>query len=123
LLPLSNIEKLQFSVSYSYRDSQSIFKTEDPQWLEVLRQFSGAKSLYLGSMGFVPPVALALKQVIDEGMTDVLPAIRELTLSESLSAGPVREAIEQFATARGLSAFGTPADSRWRISARDTHEG
>jgi hypothetical protein len=122
-LPLSNIEKLQFSVSYSYRDSQSIYKTEDPQWLEVLRQFSGAKSLYLGSMGFVPPVALALKQVIDEGMTDVLPAIRELTLSESLSAGPVREAIEQFATARGLSAFGTPADSRWQISARDTHEG
>jgi hypothetical protein len=123
LLPLSNIEKFEFSDSHSYRDSQSIFKTEDPQWLEVLRQFSGAKSLYLGSMGFVPPVALVLKQVIDEGMTNVLPAIQELTVSESLSAGPVREAIEEFATARGLSAFGTPADSRWRISARDTHEG
>ena len=123
LLPLSNIKTLQFSVSYSYRDSQSIFKTEDPQWLEVLRQFSGAKSLYLGSMGFVPPVALALKQVIDEGMTDVLPAIQELTVSGSLSAGPVREAIEEFATARGLSAFGTRADSTWWVSVRDTTEG
>ena len=52
-------------------------------------------------MHTVPPVAFALKQVIEEGMTDVLPAIRELSVSESLSAGPVRKAIEQFVTTRG----------------------
>ena len=123
LLPLSNIENFAISTSYSLRDSQSGFDTEDPRWLDILREFSAAKSLYLGAMGFVPPVAFALKQVVEERMTGVLPAIQELTVSDSLSAGPVREAIEQFATARGLSVFETSGSSKWRISARDTHEG
>ncbi len=119
LLPLSNIENFDISTP----DSESEFDTEDPQWLEVLRQFPAAKILSLESMHVVPPVAFALKQVIEEGMTDVLPAIQELSVSRSLSAGPVREAIEQFVAARGLSVFETPAFSTWRISARDTHEG
>jgi hypothetical protein len=125
LLPLSSIENFRISVRYLDPDLQSGLNTEDPQWLEVLRQFSAAKSLYLVSVHIVPPVAFALKQVIKEGMTDVLPAIRELTVSGSLSPGPVREAIEQFATARGLSVLETPgsSNSKWRISARDAHEG
>ncbi|KAI0277116.1 hypothetical protein BGY98DRAFT_652007 [Russula aff. rugulosa BPL654] len=123
LLPLSNIKNINICAPYSSPDSQSGFYTGDPRWLEILRQFSGAKSLYLESMNLVPPVALALKQVIEEGMTDVLPAIQELTVFEPLSAGPVREAIEQFVTARGLSTFGTPPSSKWRISTRDTDEG
>jgi len=122
LLPLSIIENLHISTQNLHPDSQSGFNTEDPQWLEVLRQFSAAKSLSVLSMHIVPPVAFALKQVIEEGMTDVLPAIQELSVSRSLSAGPVREAIEQFVAARGLSVFETPAFSTWRISARDTHE-
>lgn len=35
----------------------------------------------------------------------MLPAIRELSVSGSLSAGPVRETIERFVTARGVPAF------------------
>jgi hypothetical protein len=122
LLPLSNIEIFKISTEYSSLDSQSEFNTEDPQWLELLRQFSAAKNLSLGSMHIVPPVAVALKQVIEEGMTDVLPAIQELSVSGSLSEGPVQEAIEQFVAARGLR-FETPAFSKWRFSERDTHEG
>ena len=122
LLPLSNIESIRISTGRSNPDSRSGFNTEDPQWLEVLRQFPAVKILYLVSMRIVPPVAFALKRVIEEGMTNVLPAIRELSVSRSLSPGPAREAIEQFATARGLSAFETPgsSNSKWRINTRDT---
>jgi hypothetical protein len=102
LLPLSNIENFYIFTRHLNPNSESGFNTEDPQWLELLRQFSAAKSLSLGSMDVVPPVAFALKQVIEEGMTVVLPAIQELSVSRSLSAGPVREAIEQFVAARGL---------------------
>jgi hypothetical protein len=122
LLPLSNIENFDISTRHFDLDSQPGFNTEDPRWLEVLRHLSTAKRLYLGSMHVVPPVAFALKKAIEEGTTNVLPAIQELSVSRSLSAGPVREAIEQFVTARGLSVFETPAFS-WRFSARDTHEG
>ena len=121
LLSLSNIENLNISALYFNRAWQSGINTEDLRWLEVLRQFSAAKSLSLNSMHVVPPVAFALKQVIEEGMTDVLPAIQELSVSESLSAGPVREAIEQFVAVRGL--FETGAFSKWQSSTRETCEG
>ncbi len=91
LLPLSNVEYFGISTWYSTRDSQSEFYMEDPLWLDVLRQFSAAKSLFLGSMHIVPPVAFTLKQVTEEGMTDVLPAIQKLSIynSRSLQSGPV----------------------------------
>ena len=123
LVPLSNMENFSICTQSSNRDSESGFNMGDPRWLDVLRQFPAAKSLRLGSMEFVIPVAFALKQVIEEGMTGVLPAIQKLTVSISLSAGPVREAIEQFVTARGLSVFETYASHTWRISGRDSHEG
>ncbi|KAF8491230.1 hypothetical protein F5888DRAFT_1909701 [Russula emetica] len=97
--------------------------TGDTQRIDILRPPSAAKSLSLGSMHIVPPVALVLKQVIEEGMTDVLPAIQKLSVSRSLPAGPVREAIEQFVAGRGLPAFEKPAFSEWRFSAQDANDG
>jgi hypothetical protein len=97
LLPLSNVENFVISA----QDLHS-FNTEGPQCLEVLRQFSAAKSLSLGSMHIVRPVVFVLKRVIEEGMTDVLPAIQKLSVSGSLPAGSVQEAMEQFVAARGL---------------------
>ena len=121
LLPLSNIEKLQIFTPNSDWDLQSEFNTV--QWLEIIRHFSAVKNLYLRSMCFVPPVAFALKQAMEEGITGVLPAIQKLTVCGSLPAGPVREAIEQFVTGRGLTVFKTPASSGWQIWTRDTHQG
>jgi hypothetical protein len=124
LLPLSNIENFDIFAKDINPESESGFMTDDPQWwLEVLRQFPTAKSLSLGSMRVVPPVAFALKQVIEEGMTDVLPAIQKLSVFRFLSAGPDREAIEQFVAARGLSGLEMPAFSARRSSARVTRGG
>jgi hypothetical protein len=124
LLPLSNSNIKNFAIFTPnlYQGPLSGSNTDDLLWLEVLRRFSTAKRLLL-SMDVVRPVAFALKQVIDEGITDVLPAIQELSVLRSLSAGPVLEAIEQFVVARGLSGFETPPFSRWQIGAQDTHEG
>ncbi len=124
LLPLrhlSNLKYFDISTRYSNPDSQSEPNTVDPLWLEVLRQFSSARALSLKSMEFVPPITFTLKQVIEEGMTDVLPAIQRLSVTRPLSAGPVREGIEQFVTARGLSE--TASHSEWRIMARDANDG
>ncbi len=124
LLPLrhlSNLKYFDISTRYSNPDSQSESNTVDPLWLEVLRQFSSARALSLRSMEFVPPIAFTLKQVIEEGMTDVLPAIQRLSVTRPLSAGPVREGIEQFVTARGLSE--TASHSEWRIMAQDANDG
>ena len=124
-LPLSNIENFHISAQHSYRGSAS--ELNATQWVEVIRHFSSAKSLYLGSTDFIAPVAFALEHVIEQGMTDVLPAIQELTVStvssRSLPEEPVREAIEQFVTARGLSVFETFGSFGGRTSAQDTHEG
>jgi hypothetical protein len=130
LLPLrhlSNLTYFEISTRYPNSHSQSESNTVDPLWLEVLHQFSSARSLSLGSMEFVPPVAFTLKQVIEEGMTDVLPAIQRLSVSTPLSAGPIRDGIEEFVTARGLSdsemASHSESRSEWRITARDASDG
>jgi hypothetical protein len=102
-LPVSKVETFHFSTWHPAWHLRSESNTGDPLWLEVLRHFFCCKGLLsLGSMHIVPP---ALKQVIEEEMTDMLPVIRELSVSGSLPAEPVREAIERFVTARGVPAF------------------
>ena len=88
LLPFFNVEHFDLSAHLLNPDSRLV-NTEDPQWLEVLPKLSAAKSLSLGSMHIVPPVAFALKQVIEEGITDVLPAIQKLFVSGSLRSESV----------------------------------
>ena len=54
LLPLlSNLKYFDISTRYLNSHSPSESNTVDPLWLEVLRQFSSARSLSLGSMQFV----------------------------------------------------------------------
>lgn len=105
--------------------------TEDPLWPEVSRRpFCCKELLSPGSMHIAPPVAFGLKQAIEEEVTVVLPAIRELSVSDDpatllcflrshrhyrqralrrpLTAEPIREAIERFVTAR-VPAFESPS--------------
>jgi hypothetical protein len=48
------------------------------------------------------PVAYTLETVVDERITGMFPAIRELSIGEHKPSRPVVRAIEKFATARGL---------------------
>ena len=122
LLPLSNTQRLDITTQYPDSHSRPKPDTGDTHWIDIFRLFSAAKSLSLGSMHIVPPVAFALKQVIEEGRSDVLPAIQKLSVSRSLPAGTVREAIEQFIIARGLTALEKPGFSEWRFDAQDAND-
>ena len=75
---------------------------ETSQWLEVLHPFTAVKGLYI-SQEFAPRIVPALQELTGERVTEVLPALQTLFLEEALPSLPVREAIEQFVTARQLA--------------------
>ena len=90
---------------------------ENSQWLEVLQPFTGVKELYV-SRKFVPHIAPVLRELVEEGATEVLlPALQILFLEEPLPSGPVKEMIEQFVAARQLASHPI-ALSIWRSTSR-----
>ena len=74
---------------------------ENNQWLELLRLFTSVRSLYI-SQEFLPRISPAIQELIGEGPTEVLPALRSLFLEKPLLSGPVQETIGQFVAARQL---------------------
>jgi hypothetical protein len=94
---------------------------ENSQWLELLLPFTNVKNLYL-SEGVVPRIAPALQELVEGGMTEVLPGLESLFLEEPHPSGlvdesyisnPVQEAIGMFVSARQLAE--RPTNSRyWR---------
>jgi hypothetical protein len=72
------------------------------QWLELLPLFTAAKSLYITGH-FVPRIAFALEGIVQERVTEVLPALQTLFLEDPVPLGPVQEAIGQFVAARQLA--------------------
>ena len=100
-LPFSDAETLAISCAYQLERTQSEPTAEDFLWLDLLRPFSVAKNLDINE-SVLSPVAYTLKEVVKERITEVFPAIQELSIGEHLSSGPVLRAFEKFATARGL---------------------
>ena len=90
------------------------------QWLELLRPFTAVNDLYVSKI-FVPRIAPALQELVGERATEALPALQTLFLRETLSSGPVQEAIEQFVTARQLSSHPI-AVSHWKGEEDDEYE-
>jgi hypothetical protein len=85
---------------------------ENSQWLELLQPFIAVKSLYM-SRDFTPRIAPALKELVGERVTEVLPALQTLFLEEPLPSGTIQEAIGQFVAVRQLA--GHPiAISPWK---------
>jgi hypothetical protein len=81
------------------------------RWIDVLRQFTAVKNLYL-SKESAKCIALTLKDLVGERATNVLPALEGLFLEEYQPSGHVQEAIGHFVAARQL--LGHPvAVSRW----------
>ena len=75
---------------------------ESRRWLELLRSFTAVKDLYI-SQELVPRVARALQALVDERVTEVLPALQGLFLDDSLPPRTVQKTIGQFVAARQLS--------------------
>jgi hypothetical protein len=73
---------------------------ENTQWRELLQPFPSVEDLDLSTD--VARLALpALQEFADEGVTDVLPALKNITIK--WPSGPMLEAIDKFVSARQLS--------------------
>jgi hypothetical protein len=72
------------------------------EWLRLLRPFTAVKDLYLCEK-VVPLIAPALRELVGERVTEVLPALQCLLLDGLHTSGPVLGAISPFITARQLS--------------------
>ena len=102
LLPFSNAKSLDTFSYYRLRRSQWELPTaEDVLWLDLLRQFSAVKYLDIYE-NILEPVAYTLNEVVKERITEVFPAIRNLSVGEHLPSGLVLSAMEKFAAERGL---------------------
>jgi F-box-like len=71
------------------------------QLLEIFRPFSSVKHLYVNK-DLAQRIAPALRELVGERVTDVLPALESLFLEELQALGPIWDAIEQFVAARQL---------------------
>jgi hypothetical protein len=92
--------------------------TETGQWLELFHPFTAVKNLYLFS-GFSPRIALALRELVGERVTEVLPALQTLFIEGTLRPGLVQESIGQFVATRKHAGYPI-AISRW---VRDADDG
>jgi hypothetical protein len=72
---------------------------ESNQFLELFHPFTGVKYLYL-SQEFGPRIAPTLQELVEEGVTEVLPALQTILLQEPLPSGPVQQIFRQFVAAR-----------------------
>jgi hypothetical protein len=72
------------------------------QWLQLFNPFVSVKSLYV-DFGLGPFVASALKELTEEGVTEVLPRLDNLFLKGFGSSNVEEETIESFVSMRQLS--------------------
>jgi hypothetical protein len=85
---------------------------ENGQWLEVLSLFTAVKNLYMYHE-FAPRIVPALQELVEERVTEVLPALRTLFLPELLQqCKPTQKIIDQFITERQLTSHPIVV-SRW----------
>lgn len=72
------------------------------QWLEFLQPFTCVKDLYL-SWKLVPHIAPALQELVEETVTEVLPALNNYLWEGLNPSGPVKEALDKLTDARQRS--------------------
>jgi hypothetical protein len=103
------VERLYIQCKFILEDWED--DVESGQWRELLRTFISVEDLYISSSS-MPRIAPALQELVEEGVTGVLPALQTLFLEEMPLSGPFQEAIGKFVSARQLA--GHPiAVSRW----------
>jgi hypothetical protein len=74
----------------------------DSRWLELLRPFTGVKEIYMSyeNMEFI---ASALQELVGERVTENLPALQTLFLTDLNLPGPAQKTIDKFVAARQLA--------------------
>ena len=88
LLPFSNMESLAISSGPQLQHPQWAPTAENFLWLDLLRSFCAVKDLGIDEKSLAP-VAYTLEEVAKEGITEVFPAIRELSVRGHLPSGPI----------------------------------
>jgi hypothetical protein len=74
---------------------------DSSQWLELLRPFSGVRSLYVCDE-LEPLVAAALRELTGERTMEVLPALENILLDELGPSGSAQDDMKPFLAARQL---------------------
>jgi hypothetical protein len=109
------VEHLYFyGNGYSYPVPSS---QESHLWLKLFRVFPAVKDLSISDK-FMSHIASALQELVEERVTEVLPALQILFLEEPLRPGRVQEAIEKFVAARQLASHPLVI-SRWERKKTD----
>ena len=93
---------------YIYKNIDPDWQEDDIEgtlWLELLRPFTAVKNLYL-SKEIASSIAPALRQLVGDRTTEVLPALEKMSLEGLRPRGPSQKGIRKFIAARQL--FGHP---------------
>ena len=117
LIPTVECLYVQAERVYWPRPSSSQDDIENSQWLELFQPFAAVTDLYISSE-LTHRLARALRELVGERVTEVLPALQTLFLEEPPLPGPVQEAIGQFVAARQLVGYPL-AVSRWEREEED----
>jgi len=98
---LFHVKWLEIRGNPCEEESQNDFATK---WLELFRPFTAVQSLRV-SMTLVPFVAPMLQELTGERATDVLPALRSLSLGGLELSVAVQGALMPFVAARHLLSY------------------
>ena len=95
------VERLYIRSSCYWQDIENDNQWQD-QWLELFRQFTAVKVLYIPSK-LIPRIVFALRELVGVRVTEVLPALQFLFLGGPLPSGLVEENMGQFIAARQIA--------------------
>jgi hypothetical protein len=98
LYPLSTAEDLYIDHRYSELDWKND-AIENTLWLQFLLPFTAVKDLYLSEV-FAPGIAAALQELIEGGIAEVLPNLRNIFVEGHEALGTFQKT---FVAARQLS--------------------
>jgi hypothetical protein len=98
LHPLSTVEDLYIE----HQDWKQESPIQTTRWLRLLLPFTAVKKLFLPKK-FAPGIAAALKELVGDRITELLPSLQNVFVEVLERSGPFQENIGQFVTARQLS--------------------
>ena len=98
---LSMVEDLSINDRWS-RPALMDDAIEDTLWLRLFLPFTRVKNIYLCKR-FAPGIAVALQELVEGRITEVLPNLQNIFVERLEPSGPFQENIRQFVAARQLS--------------------